>query len=138
MRHTQQARRLIERLLEDAGQRPGPVQQTVRRFVTSMVELHEQDPALHRMLFEQAPHPAALLDALGQIEDATVEAIEALLRAHPDVKVKHPDVAAYLLVQSIEALSHRFVLHPPRSLKTRACFVEEVVAMLSAYLVSRR
>lgn len=134
-RHTREASALIEDLLRGAS---GSVQNTVRQFVTRMIALHEKDPDLHRMLFEQAPHPAALLDALGQIEDATVDAIEALLRAHPDVKVKHPEVAAYLLVQSIEALCHRFVLHPPRSLRTRACFVEEVVSMLSAYLVTSR
>lgn len=132
-RHTREANALIERLMRDPG---GPVGAMVRRYVEAMVALHEEDPRLHRMLFEQAPHPAALNAALDALEDATIDAITALLQAHPDVRVKHPEVAAYVLVQSVEALCHRFVLHPPRSLKTRACFVEEVVAMLSAYLMN--
>lgn len=134
-RHVREANALVERML--AGQ-VGPVDAMVRRYVEAMVALHEEDPRLHRMLFEQAPHPAALNDALDHVEDATIAAITALLKAHPDVKVKHPEVAAYVLVQSVEALCHRFVLHPPRSLKTRACFVEDVVAMLAAYLERSR
>lgn len=130
-RHVREANALVERLLSAPLD---PIDALVRRYVDASVALHEEDPHLHRMLFEQAPHPSALNAALDQIEDATVEAITSLLKAHPAVRVKHPGVAAYVLVQTVEALCHRFVLHPPRSLKTRACFVEEVVAMLSAYL----
>lgn len=137
-RHMRDATSVVEQLLEAARTQHGKVEDTVRGFVSAMVALHEADPGLHRVLFEQAPHPAALNASLDALEDATVDALEAVLKAHPEVRVKHPAVAAYVLVQSVESLCHRFVLHPPKSPATRACFIDEVVKMLSTYLESPR
>jgi hypothetical protein len=43
--------------------------------------------------------------------------------------------AAYLAVQTVESLTHRFAAHPAPGL-SRHAFAAELVALLSAYLTS--
>ena len=62
-------------------------------------------------------------------------AVEALLRGSPELGTPDSDTAAHLLVQTVEALTHRFVHHGIHEL-ARADFVEEVVRLLGGYLRS--
>lgn len=53
----------IGRLLDD-GPLPERLENKLRLFVRAALDSHRDDPALHRVLFEQAPRPPELLDFL--------------------------------------------------------------------------
>ena len=95
-----------------AAERERPsLPELVRRFVDLMVELHGTDPALHRVLFEEAPLPPRVRRALASAENVMAEGVEQLLRATPGVDVADPALAARLVVQVVEGLTHRLVLY---------------------------
>ncbi len=62
-----------------------------------------------------------------------VGSTEVLLRANPQVRVEDYRTAAYLVVQSIEALTHGFVVDPPDEV-SRERFAAELLQMLVRYL----
>ncbi|MGC4114518.1 MAG: hypothetical protein QM765_07880 [Myxococcales bacterium] len=102
-------------------------------LVRAMVEMHSSNPRLHRVLFEEAPHPAEVLRELERIEESIAEVISRLLASHPEVKVPDPDAAAYMVVHVVEGLTHHFVIHPGESM-TETVLCQELVAMLEGYL----
>jgi len=123
----------VERLLEHT--RPGgeALEPLLRRFVLAMLEVHQRDPALDHVVFAEAPQPPELHACVLQMEEALAHRVESLLRASDEVEVRDTDTAAHLLVQTVEALTHRFAHQGIHELP-RERFVEEVVALLVGYL----
>ncbi len=110
-----------------------PLATVVRRFVEAMVALHARDPALHRVLFEEAPLPRRLRATLTDVEAAMATAVEGLLRAAPDVTVPDPALAARMVIQVVESLTHRLVLYAgPRPDAARVS--DEIVRLVTRYL----
>jgi AcrR family transcriptional regulator len=134
-RHVARMMADVERLLEDAHAAPEPLDRLLRRFVLAMLEVHERDPHLHHVVFSEAPHPPELHACVLQMEETLAHLVEALLRASDQVDVPDPDTAAHLLVQTAEALTHRFAHEGIHDLP-RARFVDEVVALLTGYLLA--
>jgi AcrR family transcriptional regulator len=110
-----------------------PLDGLLRRFVETMLAVHESDPELHRVLFGEAPHPSELHACVLQMEETLAHTVEARLSAFPEVAARDRDTAAHLVVQTVEALTHRYVHHGIHELG-RADFVREVVVLLRAYL----
>ncbi len=113
-----------------------PLAELLRRFVATMLEVHESDPKLHRVLFAEAPHPSELHACVLQMEETLAHTIEARLSACPEVAALDADTAAHLVVQTVEALTHRFVHHGIHDL-ARDAFIDEVVALLGSYLTRK-
>jgi len=111
---------------------PTELDALLRMFVRAAIDNHRDDPRLHRVLFEEAPRPATILARLHEAEASIVAAAAQLLAAHPQVTVEDPDVAARIVVATVESLVHRLVAAPepmdPQVVE------DELVAMLSAYL----
>ena len=105
----------------------------VARFVEAMLEVHERDPMLSHVLFSEAPHPPELHACVLQVEEKLAHRIEARLRDSEETEVEDPDTAAHLLVQTVEALTHRFAHQGIHDLP-RDRFVAEVVRLLLGYL----
>ncbi len=108
----------------------------VERFVRAMLALHEEDPRLHRVLFEEAPHPKAVWDELGSMERTICSALAGMLGARPGRKLDDPELTAWIVVQTVEALVHRFVIYQAAPAK-REAFVREAVVLVSGYLTAR-
>ena len=123
----------VERLLRHAQAGSEPLEPLLRSFVLAMLEVHERDPALHHVVFAEAPHPPELHACVLQMEEALAHRVESLLRASLEVDVADTDVAAHLVVQTVEALTHRFAHQGIHDLP-RERFVDEVVALLVGYL----
>ena len=53
-----------------------------------------------------------------------------------EIHVKHVSLerAGFMVVQTVESLTHRHAAHPDEQFISRVTFVDEVVAMLVAYL----
>jgi len=109
------------------------LRRVVRRFVRAFVDLHAHDRALHRVLFEEAPLPPRVRRRLGALERDAAERVEGWLRAHPGVTRRDPALAAAVVVQTVEGLTHKLVVHGDRD-EDVAAWVEEMVTLVTAYL----
>ncbi len=123
----------VERLLQRAQARSEPLEPLLNGFVLAMLEVHERDPALHHVVFAEAPHPPELHACVLQMEETLAHRVESLLQASDEVDVADTDAAAHLVVQTVEALTHRFAHQGIHDLP-RERFVAEVVALLVGYL----
>ncbi len=111
---------------------PDSLEDTLRLFVRATIDNHREAPALHRVLFEEAPRPPEFLRMLHESETAIVTLTRALLDAHPEVRVDDTYTAARLVVAAIESLVHRLIASPTPIEVTQ--FENELVAMLTKYL----
>jgi AcrR family transcriptional regulator len=133
-RHVAAGMRSVGSLLDAAAAAPGDLESLLRAFVSAMVELHSQEPDLHRVLFEEAPHPPELHECVLQTEERLAHTWLSILQQLGDARIRDADTASHLVVQLTEALTHRFVLHGLHDLSTEA-FIEEVVTLLKRYLL---
>ena len=79
-----------------------------RLVVDAFVDVHAGDPALHQVLFEQAPRPPELLAELRALEDAAVAvAVELLPVADRGTTARA--TTARVVVTTIESLVHRLI-----------------------------
>jgi AcrR family transcriptional regulator len=126
----------LDALLAETPRGSEDLDAVLRRFVTALLAFHARNPELHRVLFEEAPHPPELHACLLQMEEKLAHALESRLRGSVELAVRDSDVAAHLVVQVVEALTHRFVLHGIHELPDDV-FVDEVVHLVRAYLGGR-
>lgn len=111
-----------------------PLEATVRAVVEVMLALHEDDPKLHRVLSEEAPRVPELRARVMRMEEAGVNALKALLAAHPEAHVTDASLAARLVVELVEAATHRWVLDGKGRPVPAARMAEELTVMLVRYL----
>lgn len=113
-----------------------PMEQAVRKLVTMAIKAHRVDPKLHRVLAEQIPR-------IGKLKDVEVFKREnyalfrTYLEAHrEETRALDLDVAAFVCVTSIEALTHAAVLHHPEVLADEAAvtLVDEATRLIVRYL----
>ena len=113
--------------------RPRSLRQTLRILVEEMLEMHAGRPRLQHILLEETPLPPRVHEALPRAEREAAQLVAGMLRLCPEVRRTHLARAAILVVQTTEALTHRFAAHPDQGLSRRA-LAAELVAMLEAYL----
>jgi AcrR family transcriptional regulator len=130
--HVQQGEALIAAQFADPDL-PTDLEGRTRVFVEAAVANHIEQPRLHEVLFEQAPWSTELVAEFRAFEERTIAAAEALLATDPSVRAPDLHAAATIVVGTIEALTHRFVVSQPESLSVPA-FVDETVALVSRYL----
>ena len=133
--HLRDSERVLGELAREVAREHASLATITRRFVAAMVELHARDPGLHRVLFEQAPLPARVLRTLATLEDASARTVEELIRRAPETTVRDPRLAAQLVVQAVEGLTHRLVLYPPGSASTRRVS-DEIAELVIRYLTA--
>lgn len=133
-RHNQQLLKLVGGALAEAATLP--LEQGVRRLVAVAVEGHRLDPQLHRVLAEQTPRVRGA-ENVGALSGATYDRFKAYLEQHADeVRATDLDLAAFVCVTSIEALTHTAVLHRPDTLSGDAvdALVDEATRLVVGYL----
>lgn len=133
-RHTQQLSQVTRKALVKAAARP--IEVAAREFVSVAIEAHGVNPKLHGVLAEQIPRIGRLqnIEALQQEGYAFVR---DYLDAHRDeIDVADPDLAAFICVTAIEALTHAAVLRRPDILAGEKAqrFVDDVTRLLVRYL----
>ena len=70
---------------------------------------------------------------LREVEAAAVNTTEAALRENPEVRIRVCQTAAYLVVQTVETLIHKYIVEPSVRV-SRERFADELVRMLVRYL----
>jgi AcrR family transcriptional regulator len=127
---------LVVRMLADVGPE-APLDEQLRALFEAVLALHEENPRLHRVLFEETPLPSMLRRELEAGESALSTAVALRLESHPEVKVPDPAVSARLIVRVVESLAHGFVLDPTPAV-SREQWVDESVALVTSYLTAGR
>jgi AcrR family transcriptional regulator len=119
--------------LTELIENPPPVRDMLERVLAALLELHRQRPTLHRVLFEEAPRPPQLRDRLERAFEDASAALAGYLASRPEVTVTDIPVAAQLVVQSLEAITHGLVIHPRAQIAPDA-YAREAATMLERYL----
>lgn len=130
--HMQQVAAVFEEIRGHVEAEPHDISAVLRHFVEAMLSLHSQNPRLQHVLLEEAPRPAAMRERHQQIEQAAVLSAHAMLRANPRVRATDLEAASYLVVHTIESLTHKYVVSTPSLSPQR--FADGVVEMMVRYL----
>ena len=133
-RHSHEVLQLIRNALVKVAARP--IEVAAREFVSVAIDAHRVNPKLHRVLAEQIPRIGRL-----QSVEAINRDVHALIRgyldAHRDeIDVTDLDLAAFICVTTVEALTHTAVLHRPDMLADGKAeqFVDDVTDVVVRYL----
>ena len=113
-----------------------PLEQAARTLIAAAVEAHRVNPKLHRVLAEQTPRTGALAN-VDTFNGEAYGLFRAYLERHRDeVRVVDLDLAAFVCVTSIEALTHTAVIHRADILSDAAVgtLVDEATRLVVRYL----
>lgn len=133
-RHQQEIMQTVRDEL--AGVLDMPVEQAVRKLVAIAVKAHRVDPKLHRVLAEQIPR-VGKLEKVASFNSENYALFRTYLESHRDeLAVDDLELASFVCVTSIEALTHNAVLHHSRMLSDEAmeALTEEGARLVIRYL----
>jgi AcrR family transcriptional regulator len=133
---------LIERRLDEknanthrelarVAQQPFP--EAVRTMIRMTIENYAASPELSRVLIEQVPRVGRMA-RIAELHQGTLQLVAALLEARKhELAVRDPEMAAFVLVASIEAIAQRAALFQPARLRDPS-LIDEATAMVTRYL----
>jgi AcrR family transcriptional regulator len=110
-----------------------PIAQAARAVVELTIRAHSVDPDLHRVLTEQVPRIGKLA-RLRELDEICHRMVAGLLAARrEELAIADPDLAAFILVSTIEAVIHRAALLYPARLRDPR-LVDETTLVVTRYL----
>src|SRR5215831_3712420 len=133
-RHTQELSQVTRNAMVRMAARP--IEVAAREFVSVAIDAHRVDPKLHAVLTEQIPRVGRLENVEANIREGYA-LVRGYLEAHRDeIDIADPDMAAFICVTAVEALTHAAVLHRPDILTDEKAekFVDEVTDLVVRYL----
>lgn len=90
-----------------------PVRPAMRKLVAVAIAAHRVDPKLHAVLAEQIPRVGALETLAGFNRDNYTLFRTYLERHRDELRIGDLELASFVCVTAIEALTHNAVLHYP-------------------------
>ncbi|MEU6126597.1 TetR/AcrR family transcriptional regulator [Streptomyces sp. NPDC047123] len=114
------------------GEQPESIEEIMRGVVRSVIGNHLDDPKLLQVMMEQTPRAPELTEKVTRYERERVAFTRDLLARHPEVRVTDVDVAAHLVVATVETVVHQLVA-APRAVDAGR-LEDELVAMVTRYL----
>lgn len=131
-RHSERMLDLLRATTENLA--TAPIPDVVRTYVGAMVAAHAVDPALHRVLIPQLM--ALGLHHLDEFQRPVLAIVRAWLELHRhEILPKNLDVAAFVLVASVEAATHGAYLDVAIPEPDPDALREEVSALVLRYLL---
>jgi len=113
-----------------------PIEAAAREFVSVAIDAHRINPKLHGVLSEQIPRGGRQENIEANLREGYA-LVRSYLEAHRDeIDVADLDLAGFVLVTIVEALTHAAVLRRPDLLsdgKARQ-FVDDVTRLVVGYL----
>ncbi|WP_426700098.1 TetR/AcrR family transcriptional regulator [Rhodanobacter sp. Col0626] len=113
-----------------------PVEKAMRKLVAVAVKAHRVDPKLHCALAEQIPR-VGKLEKLATFNRENFTLFRTYLESHRDeLRVDDLELASFVCVTTIEALTHNAVLHYSRILpdEKMAALIDEATCLVTGYL----
>lgn len=117
-----------------AEELPDSLEDALRGYVRTAIENHRDHPHLLRVMVEQGPRSPDVLDKVSRHKQELVMYARELFERHAEVRVDDTDVAARLVVSTVELVVHELIAAPDPVDTAR--FENELVAMLSRYLTA--
>ena len=133
-RHMHEMLQVVRDALVKVANRP--IEVAARELVSVMFEAHRVNPKLHRVLVEQTPRTGRL-ENIEAMDRETYALVRGYLEAHRDeLDVADPDVAAFVCVTAVEALTHAAVVCRPEILTDEKAgrLVDDVTRLVVRYL----
>lgn len=131
-RHLDEAEARLDALAEGLAASGPTLEGVVRAIVLAMLDLHAAAPRLHRVLFEEAPHGAAVRARVRALEDRHTRALAAALPLL--APVDDPEVTARVIVELLEALTHRWIAAADAEPLPRERMQAELERLVLAYV----
>jgi AcrR family transcriptional regulator len=119
-------------LMKDASTRP--LRSVLGAMVETMLSFHADDPKVHRVLSSEATRSRAARARVLALEAGVVTLLTSLLAAHPEAKLRRPALAARVIVETVDALTHRWILEPSGEPISVSRLSDELTHMLTAYV----
>jgi AcrR family transcriptional regulator len=113
-----------------------PVEKAMGKLVAVAVKAHRVNPRLHRVLAEQIPR-VGKLEELETFNRENYTLFRTYLESHRDeLGVDDLELASFVCVTSIEALTHNAVLHHSkmRSDDAMEALIDEATRLVTGYL----
>jgi len=132
-RHRQEIMQVVRGELAEAANQP--MEQGVRTLVAVAVKAHRVDPKLHRVLAEQIPR-VGRLEKAETFNRENYALFRAYLGSHRDeIRAADLELAAFICVTSIEAVTHNAVLdHKMVSEEAMDALIDEATRLVLGYL----
>jgi AcrR family transcriptional regulator len=131
-RHTHEILALLQARVAEVWN--APMEVAVKALVHAMVDVHQVDPELHRVLVQATPAVGALEETRRVEVEAEALLVKFLRSRQAQLRPLDFQLSAFLLVHSVEALTHAAVLEYPALLNEER-FVEETTRMILGYLL---
>jgi AcrR family transcriptional regulator len=113
-----------------------PLEVGVRELVVAAIDAHRVDPILHRVIAEEVPR-TRWFENIDAIERNSRNLFRVYLEAHrSEIDVADLDLAAFIFVTTVEALTHSAVLGNAEIVAGERTdrFVDEVTRLVLRYL----
>jgi AcrR family transcriptional regulator len=133
-RHTQEVSEVTRNALIKVAAHP--IEVAAREFVSVAIDAHRVNPKLHGVLAEQIPRVGRLENIEANVREGYA-LVRGYLEAHRDeIDVEDLDLAAFVVVTAVEALTHAAVLRRPDILTDEKArqFVDDVTRLVVRYL----
>ena len=133
-RHQQEITQTVRSELADVFALP--VEKAVRQLVAVAFKAHRVDPRLHHVIAEQIPR-VGKLENLANFNRENFTLFRTYLEGHRDeLCVDDLELASYICVTTIEALTHNAVLHHSKTLSDTAmeALIDESARLITRYL----
>lgn len=131
-RHLDEAESRLAALAAWLADATPTLEQVVSLIVSAMIELHAAGPRLHRVLFEEVPQSPALRQRVRLMEESHAKALATLLPRF--VTLTEPETTARVVVELLEALTHRWIVGSNGGPLPRARMQAELERLILAYL----
>ena len=132
-RHQREIMELVRGELSEVASQP--IKQGVRTLVAAAIKSHRLDPKLHRVLAEQIPR-VGKLEKVETFNRANYSLFKSYLDSHrKEIRTADLELAAFVCVTSIEALTHTAVLHHDVvGDKATEALIDEATRLIVGYL----
>lgn len=128
-RHLARGEALFRESANDLNSGPQPVD-IVRVLVSGFVTLHRDDPHLHQVLSSEVALTLEQKMRVAALRANTIKRVTLALADHSD----NPHITATLLVDTADALSHRWLVDAAGTPASEKIMTNELQKMLYAYL----
>jgi AcrR family transcriptional regulator len=131
-RHVGKMQRQLEEVIAEYGE--APLEEIVPTYVKAMLAAHRVEPRLHRVFSEQLPKLAGR-DALMRWSEDAERVVRGVLYQHRDrLRPRDLEMAAFLLLHAVDAITHALVIFRPRYLE-REALADEISELIMRYLL---
>ncbi len=132
--HGEEAIAILKQVVLSASDKKLPIAETVRQYIQASVAMHAADPQLHRILIDRIPYFTGKSPLMRKFFEEAFAVVQLWLSSQKHlIRPGEVDAMSYMLVTTVESVSHLDLLDRPKSL-THDAFVEELTQLVLGYL----